>query len=175
MQGISYANSSIVPPLIYPILGSSRHPVVGPVSIASLVMGSMLKETVHHTEDPVLYLQLAFIATFFAGSVQARLDAACAEREVADQAAIEQAATKIAAADLVVAKYVNIERIIAERVANELAAVAANLNALAVGIAASVLTAPHTHPTSTPAATPYPGTIDRISRHEISALTEAKY
>ncbi|KAJ4957423.1 hypothetical protein NE237_024534 [Protea cynaroides] len=83
-QGISYAKlanlpaiiglySSFVPPLIYAILGSSRHLAVGPVSIASLVMGSMLEETVHHTEDPVLYLQLAFTATFFAGLFQASL------------------------------------------------------------------------------------------------------
>ncbi|PQQ07878.1 hypothetical protein Pyn_07961 [Prunus yedoensis var. nudiflora] len=52
-QGISYAKlaslppivglySSFVPPLIYSVLGSSRHLAVGPVSIASLVMGSML-------------------------------------------------------------------------------------------------------------------------------------
>ncbi|KAK0596490.1 hypothetical protein LWI29_016231 [Acer saccharum] len=54
-QGISYAKlanlppivglySSFVPPLIYSVLGSSRHLAVGPVSIASLVMGSMLGE-----------------------------------------------------------------------------------------------------------------------------------
>ncbi|XP_043702589.1 probable sulfate transporter 3.4 [Telopea speciosissima] len=83
-QGISYAKlanlpaiiglySSFVPPLIYSILGSSRHLAVGPVSIASLVMGSMLEETVSHLEDPVLYLQLAFTATFFAGVFQASL------------------------------------------------------------------------------------------------------
>ncbi|XP_043726054.1 probable sulfate transporter 3.4 [Telopea speciosissima] len=83
-QGISYANvanlppiiglySSFVPPLIYTILGSSRHLAVGPVSIASLVMGSMLEETVPHAKDPILYLQLAFTATFFAGLFQASL------------------------------------------------------------------------------------------------------
>ncbi|XP_042496961.1 probable sulfate transporter 3.4 [Macadamia integrifolia] len=83
-QGISYAKlanlppiiglySSFVPPLIYAILGSSRHLAVGPVSIASLVMGSMLEETVPHAQDPVLYLQLAFTATFFAGIFQGSL------------------------------------------------------------------------------------------------------
>ncbi|KAF2301331.1 hypothetical protein GH714_022827 [Hevea brasiliensis] len=83
-QGISYAKlanlppivglySSFVPPLIYSILGSSRHLGVGPVSIASLVMGSMLSEAVSPTEDQILYLKLAFTATFFAGVFQASL------------------------------------------------------------------------------------------------------
>ncbi|XP_044487268.1 probable sulfate transporter 3.4 [Mangifera indica] len=83
-QGISYAKlanlppivglySSFVPPLIYSILGSSRHLGVGPVSIASLVMGSMLREAVSYTQDPNLYLKLAFTATFFAGVFQASL------------------------------------------------------------------------------------------------------
>ncbi|KAJ7962965.1 sulfate transporter 3 1 [Quillaja saponaria] len=83
-QGISYAKlanlppivglySSFVPPLIYSLLGSSRHIGVGPVSIASLVMGSMLSETVSSSEDSILYLKLAFTATFFAGVFQASL------------------------------------------------------------------------------------------------------
>ncbi|GAV72677.1 Sulfate_transp domain-containing protein/STAS domain-containing protein/Sulfate_tra_GLY domain-containing protein [Cephalotus follicularis] len=83
-QGISYAKlanlppivglySSFVPPLIYSILGSSRHLAVGPVSIASLVMGSMLGEAVSSTDEPTLYLQLALTATFFAGLFQASL------------------------------------------------------------------------------------------------------
>ncbi|CAB4272657.1 unnamed protein product [Prunus armeniaca] len=83
-QGISYAKlaslppivglySSFVPPLIYSVLGSSRHLAVGPVSIASLVMGSMLSEAVSSTEEPILYLKLAFTATCFAGLFQASL------------------------------------------------------------------------------------------------------
>ncbi|KAL1804785.1 hypothetical protein ACET3Z_027853 [Daucus carota] len=80
-QGISYAKlaylppviglySSFVPPLIYAALGSSRHLGVGPVSIASLVMGSMLSETVSPTDEPLLYLRLALTATFFSGLFQ---------------------------------------------------------------------------------------------------------
>ncbi|RZC71683.1 hypothetical protein C5167_034861 [Papaver somniferum] len=83
-QGISYAKlanlppiiglySSFVPPLLYAILGSSRHLGVGPVSIASLVMGSMLREVVSPTAEPILYLKLAFTATFFAGVFQTSL------------------------------------------------------------------------------------------------------
>ncbi|CAA2994657.1 probable sulfate transporter [Olea europaea subsp. europaea] len=83
-QGISYAKlanlppivglySSFIPPLIYSVLGSSKHLAVGPVSIASLVMGTMLSESVSYSEEPILYLQLALTATFFAGLFQASL------------------------------------------------------------------------------------------------------
>ncbi|XP_057415059.1 probable sulfate transporter 3.3 [Lotus japonicus] len=83
-QGISYAKladlppivglySSFVPPLIYAVLGSSRDLAVGPVSIASLVMGSMLRQEVSPTGDAILFLQLAFTSTFFAGLFQASL------------------------------------------------------------------------------------------------------
>ncbi|KAI3720115.1 hypothetical protein L6452_21025 [Arctium lappa] len=83
-QGISYAKlanlppivglySSFVPPLIYAVLGSSRDLAVGPVSIASLLMGSMLRQEVSPAQDPLLFLQLAFTSTFFAGLFQASL------------------------------------------------------------------------------------------------------
>ncbi|XP_050233699.1 probable sulfate transporter 3.3 isoform X1 [Mercurialis annua] len=83
-QGISYAKlanlppivglySSFVPPLVYAVLGSSRDLAVGPVSIASLIMGSMLRQEVSPTNDPLLFLQLAFSSTFFAGLFQASL------------------------------------------------------------------------------------------------------
>lgn len=83
-QGISYAKlanlppivglySSFVPPLIYAVLGSSRDLAVGPVSIASLIMGSMLRQQVSPSQDPILFLQLAFSSTFFAGLFQASL------------------------------------------------------------------------------------------------------
>lgn len=66
-------DSSFVPPLVYAILGSSRDLAVGPVSIASLLMGSMLRQEVSPTQDPILFLQLAFTSTFFAGLFQASL------------------------------------------------------------------------------------------------------
>ncbi|KAE8667204.1 putative sulfate transporter 3.4 [Hibiscus syriacus] len=83
-QGISYAKlanvppivglySSFVPPLVYAVLGSSRDLAVGPVSIASLILGSMLRQEVSPVNDPVLFLQLAFTTTFFAGFFQASL------------------------------------------------------------------------------------------------------
>ncbi|THU74829.1 hypothetical protein C4D60_Mb04t37530 [Musa balbisiana] len=82
-QGISYAKlaglppiiglySSFVPPLVYSVLGSSRDLACGPLSIASLVMGSMLRDVVS-PEDTKAYLEVAFTATFFAGVFQAGL------------------------------------------------------------------------------------------------------
>lgn len=68
-----FADSSFVPPLVYAVLGSSRDLAVGPVSIASLVMGSMLRQQVNPVTDHVLFLQLAFTSTFFAGLFQASL------------------------------------------------------------------------------------------------------
>ncbi|XP_073006335.1 probable sulfate transporter 3.3 [Typha latifolia] len=83
-QGISYAKladlppiiglySSFVPPLVYSVLGSSRDLAVGPVSIASLLMGSMLRQVADPNAEPLFFLQLAFTATFFAGLFQASL------------------------------------------------------------------------------------------------------
>ncbi|KAL7000956.1 putative sulfate transporter 3.3, variant 2 [Sarracenia purpurea var. burkii] len=83
-QGISYAKlanlppivglySSFVPPLVYAVLGSSRDLAVGPVSITSLILGSMLRQEVSPAKDPLLFLQLAFSSTFFAGLFQATL------------------------------------------------------------------------------------------------------
>ncbi|KAL7084238.1 hypothetical protein ACP275_14G212900 [Erythranthe tilingii] len=83
-QGISYAKlanlppilglySSFVPPLVYAVMGSSRDLAVGTVAVGSLLTGSMLSEVVSPTDDPKLYLHLAFTATFFAGLFEASL------------------------------------------------------------------------------------------------------
>ncbi|XP_030959966.1 probable sulfate transporter 3.3 [Quercus lobata] len=84
LKGISYAKlanlppivglySSFVPPLVYAVLGSSRDLAVGTVSIASLILGSMLRQEVSPSKDPLLFLQLAFSSTLFAGLFQASL------------------------------------------------------------------------------------------------------
>ncbi|KAL3626074.1 Sulfate transporter 3.1 [Castilleja foliolosa] len=83
-QGISYAKlanlppilglySSFVPPLIYAVMGSSRDLAVGTVAVGSLLTGTMLSNVVSPTQDPKLYLHLAFTATFFAGIFEATL------------------------------------------------------------------------------------------------------
>ncbi|KAJ7530782.1 hypothetical protein O6H91_14G018800 [Diphasiastrum complanatum] len=85
-QGIGFARlaklppivglySSFLPPLLYGIFGSSRDVAVGPGSILSILLGSLLREVVSPTESPETYLQLAFTATFFAGLFEALLGA----------------------------------------------------------------------------------------------------
>ncbi|XP_021905006.1 sulfate transporter 3.1-like [Carica papaya] len=83
-QGISYASlaslppiiglySSFVPPLVYAMMGSSKDLAVGTVAVASLLISSMLGKEVNPRENPKLYIQLAFTATFFAGVFEATL------------------------------------------------------------------------------------------------------
>ncbi|KAG9132735.1 hypothetical protein Leryth_014015 [Lithospermum erythrorhizon] len=83
-QGISYAGlanlppiiglySSFVPPLVYAMMGSSKDLAVGTIAVPSLLIGSMIGREVHPKENPYLYMQLAFTATFFAGVLQASL------------------------------------------------------------------------------------------------------
>ncbi|KAJ8899359.1 hypothetical protein K2173_018333 [Erythroxylum novogranatense] len=83
-QGISYAKlanlppilglySSFVPPLIYAVMGSSRDLAVGTVGVVSLLIASTLGNEVNATENPKLYVNLAFTTTFFAGVFQASL------------------------------------------------------------------------------------------------------
>ncbi|KAK4564112.1 hypothetical protein RGQ29_006272 [Quercus rubra] len=61
--------SDFVPPLIYASMGSSRHIVVGPVSLVSLMLGNMLLNEIDPS-DKHAYRRLAFTATFFAGITQ---------------------------------------------------------------------------------------------------------
>ncbi|XP_042472033.1 sulfate transporter 3.1-like [Zingiber officinale] len=83
-QGISYAKlanlpplmglyASFVPPLVYAMMGTSKHMAVGPVATASLVMASLLESEVVPAENPTLYLHLALTATLLGGIFQAAL------------------------------------------------------------------------------------------------------
>ncbi|KAH9551470.1 hypothetical protein CY35_09G016900 [Sphagnum magellanicum] len=65
--------SSFVPPLIYSVLGSSRHIAIGPVAVVSLLLGTLLRNEINPTTDVEGYLRLALSATFFAGVFQAGL------------------------------------------------------------------------------------------------------
>lgn len=67
------ADSSFVPPLVYALMGSSRDLAVGTVAVGSLLIGSMLGSVVNASDDPKLYLHLAFTATFAAGLFEAAL------------------------------------------------------------------------------------------------------
>ncbi|KAL7239849.1 hypothetical protein ACSBR2_005671 [Camellia fascicularis] len=83
-QGISYAKlanippiiglySSFVPPLVYAIFGSSKHLAVGTVAACSLLIGSIIGEKVSPIDNPKLYLDLVFTATFITGLLQTAL------------------------------------------------------------------------------------------------------
>ncbi|XP_038717116.1 low affinity sulfate transporter 3-like [Tripterygium wilfordii] len=81
-QSIGYANlakldpqyglyTSVVPPLIYSLMGSSREIAIGPVAVVSLLLSSTIQKIQDPFVDPVAYRKLVFTVTFFAGIFQA--------------------------------------------------------------------------------------------------------
>ncbi|MED6181439.1 Sulfate transporter 2.1 [Stylosanthes scabra] len=63
--------TSVVPPLIYAVMGTSREVAIGPVAVVSLVLSSMIQKLVDPVSDPIAYKKLVFTATLFAGIYQA--------------------------------------------------------------------------------------------------------
>ncbi|KAK9272371.1 hypothetical protein L1049_002742 [Liquidambar formosana] len=63
--------TSVVPPLIYALMGSSREIAIGPVAVISLLLSSMIEKIEDPVASPIAYRKLAFTATFFAGIFQA--------------------------------------------------------------------------------------------------------
>ncbi|XP_010523328.1 PREDICTED: sulfate transporter 2.1-like [Tarenaya hassleriana] len=63
--------SSVVPPLIYAFMGTSREIAIGPVAVVSLLISSMLQKLTDPETDPIGYRKLVLTATFFAGVFQA--------------------------------------------------------------------------------------------------------
>ncbi|KAI8550474.1 hypothetical protein RHMOL_Rhmol06G0109400 [Rhododendron molle] len=81
-QSIGYANlakldpqyglyTSVVPPLIYALMGSSREIAIGPVAVVSLLLSSMIQKIEDPIANPIAYRKLVFTVTFFAGAFQA--------------------------------------------------------------------------------------------------------
>lgn len=64
-------DTSVVPPLIYALMGSSRELAIGPVAVVSLLMSSMVPNIQDPVADPIAYRNLVFTVTFFAGTFQA--------------------------------------------------------------------------------------------------------
>ncbi|KAJ1382762.1 sulfate anion transporter, conserved site [Sesbania bispinosa] len=62
--------TGIVPPLIYALLASSREIVIGPATVDSLLISSMIGKLKDPIHDPISYTQLVFTATFFTGIFQ---------------------------------------------------------------------------------------------------------
>ncbi|KAJ4822497.1 Low affinity sulfate transporter 3 [Turnera subulata] len=81
-QSIGYANlakldpqyglyTSVVPPLIYAVMGSSREIAIGPVAVVSMLLSSMIQKIIDPVTDPAAYRQFVFTVTLFAGTFQA--------------------------------------------------------------------------------------------------------
>ncbi|KAL1536222.1 Low affinity sulfate transporter 3 [Salvia divinorum] len=81
-QSIGYANlakmdpqyglyTSVVPPLIYAVMGSSREIAIGPVAVVSLLLSAMVSKVVDPSADPTAYRMTIFTVTFFTGAFQA--------------------------------------------------------------------------------------------------------
>lgn len=65
------SDTSVVPPLVYALMGSSREIAIGPVAVVSLLLSSMIQNIQDPMTDPGAYRRLVFTATFFAGTFQA--------------------------------------------------------------------------------------------------------
>ncbi|KAE7998124.1 hypothetical protein FH972_002699 [Carpinus fangiana] len=64
--------TSVVPPLIYAVMGTSKDMVIGPVAVDSLLLSAMLQKLIIDSRaDLTFYKSLVFTATFFAGIFQA--------------------------------------------------------------------------------------------------------
>ncbi|PSS21517.1 Sulfate transporter 2.1 like [Actinidia chinensis var. chinensis] len=63
--------TSVVPPLIYALMGTSRELAIGPVAVISLLLSSMIQKLEDPEANPVVYSRLALTVTFFAGIFQA--------------------------------------------------------------------------------------------------------
>lgn len=69
--GVLYLDTSVVPPLIYALMGSSRELAIGPVAVVSMLLSSMVQQIQDPVADPIAYRKLIFTVTFFAGTFQA--------------------------------------------------------------------------------------------------------
>lgn len=64
------ADTSVVPPLVYALMGSSREIAIGPVAVVSMLLSSMIRDIIDPASNPVAYRKLVFTVTFFAGTFQ---------------------------------------------------------------------------------------------------------
>uniref|UniRef100_A0A0D9VQP4 STAS domain-containing protein n=1 Tax=Leersia perrieri TaxID=77586 RepID=A0A0D9VQP4_9ORYZ len=62
--------TSVVPPLVYAVTGTSREIAIGPVAIVSLLLSSMIQKIVDPAVDPASYRKMVFTVTFLTGVFQ---------------------------------------------------------------------------------------------------------
>ncbi|KAK6130689.1 hypothetical protein DH2020_035543 [Rehmannia glutinosa] len=83
-QSIGYANlakmdpqyglyTSVVPPLIYAVMGSSREIAIGPVAVVSLLLSAMISKVVDPSADPTAYRAYCFYGHLLRRTFQAML------------------------------------------------------------------------------------------------------
>ncbi|XP_031092895.1 low affinity sulfate transporter 3-like isoform X2 [Ipomoea triloba] len=70
-QPLHSPDTSVVPPLIYAFMGSSREIAIGPVAVVSMLLSAMVSKVVDPAQDPIAYRNIVFTVTFFAGIFQA--------------------------------------------------------------------------------------------------------
>ncbi|XAR73341.1 hypothetical protein NMG60_11007277 [Bertholletia excelsa] len=64
-------HTSVVPPFIYALMGTSREIAIGPVAVVSLLLSSMIGQLEDPDDNPTAYRRLVFTVTLFAGCFQA--------------------------------------------------------------------------------------------------------
>ncbi|KAK7301262.1 hypothetical protein RJT34_12123 [Clitoria ternatea] len=80
-QSIGYANlakvdpeyglyTSVVPPLIYAMMGSSREIAIGPVAVVSMLISSLVPKVEDPVANPHAYRNIVLTVTFFTGIFQ---------------------------------------------------------------------------------------------------------
>nr|DAD40268.1 TPA_asm: hypothetical protein HUJ06_014591 [Nelumbo nucifera] len=63
--------TSVVPPLVYSLMGSSREIAIGPVAVVSMLLSSLVQKVIDPVADPTAYRNFVITVTFFAGFFQA--------------------------------------------------------------------------------------------------------
>lgn len=71
INSVSLADTSVVPPLLYALMGSSRDIAIGPVAVVSLLLSVMIQKLEDPDANPVAYRGLVLTVTFFVGVFQA--------------------------------------------------------------------------------------------------------
>jgi len=71
MNSFLFSDTSVIPPLIYAVMGTSRDIAIGPVAVVSLLMSSMVPKLEDPEANPIAYRNLVLTTTFFAGIFQA--------------------------------------------------------------------------------------------------------
>lgn len=66
-----YADTSVVPPILYALMGSSRDIAIGPVAVVSLLLSVMIQKLEDPAINAVAYTRLVLTVTFFVGIFQA--------------------------------------------------------------------------------------------------------